>query len=139
MPSHREAILAAARQALEGTAAFVTADRSRVRTLSQAECPAVTIYPGSESVEYESQHALVQRRLLWRVAIRCEGTDTDLDPLHMAAVGALAGNRFDELAVDTREIGSEWVLEEADAVLVGCDIEFETVYLTAEASQESGA
>lgn len=108
-----------------------------MRALRPDQLPASTVYPVTEDVDYEASQGQVLRRLRVRVAVRTLGGEPDVDPLHMAVVNALAGNQYAGLAVDTREIGTEWVMEEADNPLIGCDIEFEVEYLTAENDQEA--
>lgn len=139
MASLREQILSAAETDINDTGDFTTVDRSRTRTLQQASCPAATIYPGTELVEYARMGPIVKRTLSWRVAIRAVGTDTTLDAYHVSVVSAIAGNTFGGLALQTREVRTEWVLEDADEILTGCDIEFATEYLTAQADEESAA
>lgn len=118
---------------------YVLVDRLRTRKLDLKQLPATSLYPGEEAKNTDDSHGRALRTLDWRLAIRCVGDDTVLDPLIAWSVrAALTDPSFGDIAVDTVELGIEWIMEEGtDAILTGADVLFRTTYYTDVVDMES--
>lgn len=120
-----------------------TAERSRVRHLEDADRANGWggVYPIREITERESVLPQVNRRLRFKVSLRCASGDiydNVIDPFRRWAVAAvMSDTTLGGLVVAVEEAGTEWVGEELNDYIPGCDIEFDMLYVTDEVDMES--
>lgn len=126
------AVMAAARPAVEGLGA--TLHRSPTVAISRDLCPALAVFPESESIT-ERANDRVTRELTIRVVALARSVpaspETEADRLLTAAHAALfADGTFGGLALGIREQESEWEVEDADAVAVALPARYRLTYRT---------
>lgn len=127
------AVMAAARPAVDGLGA--TLHRSPTVAISRELCPALAVFPESESIT-ERANDRVTRELTVRVvalarAVPPASPETEADRLLTAAHAALfSDGTFGGLALGIREQESEWEVEDADAVAVALPARYRITYRT---------
>lgn len=135
--SIREQILCAVMEtvclAAEGQGA--TVHRSPTVAISREQCPALVVFPESESIT-ERANDRVTRELIVRVVALARAVppavpETEADRLLTAAHAALfADGTFGGLALGIREQDCEWEVEDADAVAAAIPARYSLTYRT---------
>ena len=121
--SIREQLLLAVLDAVRPAAASLgaTLHRSPALAISREQCPALVVFPESESIT-ERVNDRVTRELTVRIvalarAVPPASAETEADRLLTAAHAALLADRnLGGLALGIREQECEWDVEDADAV-----------------------
>lgn len=127
------AALAAVRPHVESLGA--TLHRSPTVAISREQCPALALFPESESIT-ERANDRVTRELTIRIVALARGVppavpETEADRLLTAAHAALmADGNLGGLALGIREIECEWDVEDADAVAVAFPARYRITYRT---------
>jgi hypothetical protein len=122
----------AAVAALNG-AGGATSYRSRMAAFSEAQLPAINVFPKESDPEYNDSDS-IDRRFLIDVrytGIAVNEVDKAIDPIYVAGNAALLADRtFGGLAIVTRERTSKWEREKGEfdtvALVVVYEIEFST-------------
>ena len=127
------AVLAAVRPAVEGLGA--TLHRSPTVALTREQCPALVLFPESETIT-ERANDRVTRELTVRIvalarAVPPAVAETAADCLLTAAHAALlADGNLGGLALGIREQECEWEVEDADAVAAAIPARYRITYRT---------
>jgi hypothetical protein len=127
------AVLDAVRPAADELGA--TLHRSPALAISRERCPALVVFPESESIT-ERANDRVTRELIVRVvalvrAVPPKVPESEADRLLTAAHAALFVDRtFGGLALGIREQESDWEVEDADAVAVALPARYAITYRT---------
>ncbi len=137
MNSIRERLLQAVVQRLLPIARGLGASvhRSPAVALAREACPALVVFPESESI-VERANDRVTRELTVRVVALARETlqasgEVLADRLIAAAHAALfADVNFDGLALGIRELDVEWDIEDADAIAVALNARYRITYRT---------
>lgn len=127
------AVLDAVRAPVESLGA--TLHRSPTVAIGREQCPALVVFPESESIT-ERANDRVTRELTVRLvalarAIQPAVPDTEADRLLTAAHAALMedGN-LGGLSLGIRELDCEWEVEDADAVVAALPARYRITYRT---------
>lgn len=153
MASVREGIVDALVAAIDGVGkpAGLTVHRLRTRPIEQDSLPAILVYLPNESVDRDEGDLdgadgdtgpSVERVLTVRTEFRVKvptGTapDTALDPLYVWAVQAVtADGTLGGLALDVREAGTAWDLEEKNVAMAAAVTTFAVLYHTSATDPE---
>lgn len=127
------AVLDAVRPASDALGA--TLHRSPTVAISREQCPALVVFPESESIT-ERANDRVTRELTVRVVALARAVppavpETEADQLLTAAHTALmADGSLGGLALGIREQECEWEVEDADAVAVALPARYRITYRT---------
>lgn len=127
------AVLAAVRPQVEALGA--TLHRSPTVAISREQCPALVVFPESESIT-ERSNDRVTRELTVRIVALARAVppaipETEADRLLTAAHAALmADGTLGGLALGIREQECEWEVEDADAVAVALPTRYRITYRT---------
>ena len=127
------AVMAAVRPAVEGLGA--TLHRSPSVAISRELCPALAVFPESESIA-ERANDRVTRELTVRLVALARAVppaipETEADRLLTAAHAALLADRnLGGLALGIREQECEWDVEDADAVAATIPARYAITYRT---------
>ena len=127
------AVMAAVRTPLESLGA--TLHRSPTVAISREQCPALVVFPESESIT-ERTNDRVTRELTVRLVALARAVppavpETEADRLLTAAHAALmADGNLGGLALGIREQECEWEVEDADAVAVALPARYRITYRT---------
>ena len=127
------AALAAVRPHVESLGA--TLHRSPTVAISREQCPALALFPESESIT-ERANDRVTRELIVRVVALARSVppaipETEADRLLIAAHAALmADGNLGGLVLGIREQECEWEVEDADAVAVALPARYRITYRT---------
>ena len=135
--SIREQILLAALAAVRPHAESLgaTLHRSPTVAISREQCPALVVFPESESIT-ERANDRVTRELTVRLVALARAVppaipETEADRLITAAHAALLADRnLGGLALGLREQECEWEVEDADAVAVALPARYRITYRT---------
>src|SRR5512137_1517501 len=135
--SIREQILLAALEALRPAAESLgaTVHRSPVVAVTREQCPALVVFPESESIT-ERANDRVTREVTIRMvalarAVPPASAETDADRLLTAAHAVLmADANLGGLALGIREQECEWEVEDADAVAASIPARYRITYRT---------
>lgn len=129
------AVLDAVRVPVESLGA--TLHRSPTVAISREQCPALVVFPESESIT-ERANDRVTRELTVRLVALARAVppaipETEADRLITAAHAALLADRnLGGLALGLREQECEWDVEDADAVVATIPARYATTYRTLE-------
>lgn len=136
-PSIREqillAVMAAVRPVAQGIGA--TVHRSPTIAISRELCPALVVFPESESITGRANDR-VTRELTVRIVALARAVpplvpETEADRLLTVAHAALmADANFGGLALGIRELECEWEVEDADAVAAAIPARYAITYRT---------
>lgn len=127
------AVLDAVRAPVETLGA--TLHRSPTVAISREQCPALVVFPESESIT-ERANDRVTRELTVRLVALARAVppavpDTEADRLLTAAHAALlADGNLGGLALGIRELDCEWEVEDADAVAAALPARYRITYRT---------
>jgi hypothetical protein len=127
------AVLAAVRPAAEGLGA--TLHRSPTVAIGREQCPALVVFPESETL-IERANDRVTRELLIRLvalsrAVPPESPETHADRLLTAAHRVLlADGNLGGLCLGIREQDGEWEVEDADATAAAIPARYRITYRT---------
>src|SRR5512137_323537 len=127
------AVLAAVRPVVEGRGA--TLHRSPTVALTREQCPALVLFPESETIA-ERSNDRVTRELTVRLvalarAVPPNAAESEADALLTAAHAALfADGNLGGLALGIREEECEWEVEDADAVAAAIPARYRITYRT---------
>lgn len=127
------AVLEAVRPAAQSLGA--TVHRSPTVAISREQCPALVVFPESESIT-ERANDRVTRELIVRVVALARAVppavpETEADRLLTAAHAALMVDRtLGGLALGIREQDCEWEVEDADAVAAAIPARYSLTYRT---------
>ncbi|WP_404992086.1 hypothetical protein [Cupriavidus pauculus] len=127
------AVLDAVRAPVETLGA--TLHRSPTVAISREQCPALVMFPESESIT-ERANDRVTRELTVRIVALARAVppavpDTEADRLLTAAHAALlADGNLGGLALGIRELDCEWEVEDADAVAIALPARYRITYRT---------
>ena len=127
------AVLAAVRPHMQSLGA--TLHRSPTVAIGREQCPALVVFPESESIT-ERANDRVTRELTVRIVALARAVppaipETEADRLLTAAHAALmADGNLGGLALGIREQECEWELEDADAVAVALPARYRITYRT---------
>ncbi|MBV6795026.1 hypothetical protein [Xanthomonas euvesicatoria] len=127
------AVLDAVRAPVETLGA--TLHRSPTVAISREQCPALVVFPESESIT-ERANDRVTRELTVRLVALARAVppavpDTEADRLLVAAHAALlADGNLGGLALGIRELDCEWEVEDADAVATALPARYRITYRT---------
>ena len=127
------ALLAAVRPHAQSLGA--TLHRSPMVAISREQCPALVVFPESESIT-ERANARVTRELTVRLVALARAVppaipETEADRLITAAHAALLADRnLGGLALGLREQECEWDVEDADAVAATIPARYAITYRT---------
>ena len=127
------AVLAAVRTSVEALGA--TLHRSPTVAISREQCPALVVFPESESIT-ERANDRVTRVLIVRFVALARAVppaipETEVDRLLTAAHAALLADRnLGGLALGIREQECEWDIEDADAVAAAIPARYAITYRT---------
>jgi hypothetical protein len=127
------AVLAAVRPAAEGLGA--TVHRSPTVAIGREQCPALVVFPESETIT-ERANDRVTRELIVRLvalarAVPPAAPETEADRLLTAAHAALlADGNLGGLCLSIREQDGEWEVEDADAVAAAIPARYRIAYRT---------
>ena len=127
------AVLAAVRQAAQTLGA--TVHRSPTVAITREQCPALVVFPESESIT-ERSNDRVTRQLTVRVvalarAVPPAAPETAADELLTAAhVALMMDSNLGGLALGIRELDCEWEVEDADAVAAAIPARYAIRYRT---------
>ena len=135
--SIREQILLAVLDAVRPAAVSLgaTLHRSPSLAISREQCPALVVFPESESIT-ERANDRVTRELIVRVvalvrAVPPTVPETEADRLLTAAHAAVRADRpLGSLALGLREQDCDWEVEDADAVAVALPARYAITYRT---------
>lgn len=135
--SIREQILLAVVAALRPAATDLgaTLHRSPTVAITREQCPALVVFPESESIT-ERANDRVTRELTMRItalarAVPPAAPETQADALLTAAHAALMADvNLNGLALGLREIECEWDVEDADAVAAAIPARYRITYRT---------
>jgi hypothetical protein len=135
--SIREQILLAVLEAVRPAAQSLgaTVHRSPTVAISRDQCPALVVFPESESIT-ERANDRVTRELIVRVVALARAVppavpETLADQLLTAAHAALMVDRtLGGLALGIREQDCEWEVEDADAVAAAIPARYQLTYRT---------
>jgi len=127
------AVLDAVRTPVETLGA--TLHRSPTVAISREQCPALVMFPESESIT-ERANDRATRELTVRIVALARAVppavpDTEADRLLTAAHAALlADGNLGGLALGIRELDCEWEVEDADAVAIALPARYRITYRT---------
>lgn len=127
------AVLAAVRPAVESLDA--TLHRSPTVAITREQCPALVVFPESESIA-ERANDRVTRELTVRLvalarAVPPAAPESEADRLLTAAHAALlADGNLGGLALGIREMECEWEVEDADALAAAIPARYRITYRT---------
>ncbi len=127
------AVLDAVRAPVETLGA--TLHRSPTVAISREQCPALVVFPESESIT-ERANDRVTRELTVRLVALARAVppvipDTEADRLLTAAHAALlADGNLGGLALGIRELDCEWEVDDADAVAAAIPARYRITYRT---------
>lgn len=127
------AVMAAVRPSAEGLGA--TLHRSPTVAISREQCPALVVFPESETIT-ERANDRVMRELTVRLvalarAVPPAAPETEADRLLTAAHAALMTDaNLGGLALGIREQEVEWEVEDADAVAAAIPARYRITYRT---------
>lgn len=135
--SIREQILLAVLEAVRPSAQALgaTLHRSPTVVISREQCPALVVFPESESITERANdrvtRVLVVRLVALARAVPPATPETEADRLLTAAHAALLADRnLGELALGIREQECEWDIEDADAVAAAIPARYAITYRT---------
>ena len=127
------AVMAAVRTPVESLGA--TLHRSPTVAISREQCPALVVFPESESIT-ERANDRVTRELTVRLVALARAVppaipETEADRLLTAAHAALLADRnLGGLALGIRELDCEWDVEDADALAASIPARYQFTYRT---------
>ena len=127
------AVLDAVRPSVEALGA--TLHRSPTVAISREQCPALVVFPESESITERANdrvtRVLVVRLVALARAVPPATPETEADRLLTAAHAALLADRnLGEMALGIREQECEWDIEDADAVAAAIPARYAITYRT---------
>lgn len=135
--SIREQILLTVLEAVRPSAQALgaTLHRSPTVAISREQCPALVVFPESESITERANdrvtRVLVVRLVALARAVPPATPETEADRLLTAAHAALLADRnLGELALGIREQECEWDIEDADAVAAAIPARYAITYRT---------